>query len=170
MSIVREVSRECGNQRLATRSYHLMTGVTWFGFLAWLLFAAVPALSAQPAKAREASTKPSAVVELKSEAPVASASAAKVPADPATCVKPGDADASENLSNEKPIASPSASVPASDSEAADESASQSNAEFMKDKLKLSIGGGKGAASDEPLQCGVDEARSQAKENDPAPSK
>jgi hypothetical protein len=158
VSMLRDVSGHC----------HTMKSMALFTFLTGLLLATFSPLSAQPAKAKEASTKPPAVAELKPEAPSSSA-AANVAADPATCVKPGDTQAAQGPDDTKPSAS-SASATAGSGEAANESADQSNTEFMKDKLKLSLGGKKGPAPDEPLQCGVDEAGSQAKESDTASSK
>lgn len=169
MSMLREVSRECDDRRLPKCGQSVMTALSWAAFLGCLFFA-VPALSAQPANPKEASTRQSTAAELKSEAPVASASLGKVPADPAICVKPADNEASQKVDDKKFSAAASARVPDSDNEVTDESASQSSAEFMKDKLKLSIGGKKGPASDEPLQCGVDEAGASAKESDSTPSK
>ena len=124
--------------------------------VACLLLLAASVLSADPVKAKEATTKPSSVAALKTEAPALSAPATNAAVDPATCAKPQDAAASPvGASDEKPSVTAPAS--ASDAETSD-SSSGSKADFMKDKLKLSLGGKSGSASDQPQQCGIDEAK------------
>jgi hypothetical protein len=133
-------------------------------FVACLLLVPVSFLSAQPAKAKskESSTKQSAIAGLKPEAASANESREKAPADPAICVKPGDADASQAAS--QPKSSPAAAAKStSDGEASADSGRESSAGFMKDKLKLSLGGKSDSDSVEPQQCGVDEEASQAKQ-------
>jgi hypothetical protein len=125
------------------------------GLVSCLLLAA-SVLSADPVKAKEATTKPSSVAALKTEAPALSSPAANAAVDPATCAKPQDAGASPaGASDEKPSVPAPAS--ASDAETSD-SSSESKADFMKDKLKLSLGGKSGSASDQPQQRGIDEAK------------
>ncbi len=147
--MVRDISRERGG----------LTRALWLTVLICLFLAV--AASAQPPKAKDASTKPSAAVQVKSLEPADTASASNVAADPALCVKPADAPAAGDAKS----SGSAGKVSADDSQAAEESASQSSSQFMKDKLRLSIGGKKGAPSDEPLQCGVDEAGSQAQEKE-----
>jgi uncharacterized membrane protein len=156
--------RRLGNHSQYVTSM-MLTGMMRSAFVACLLVALVPSLSAEP-KAKETSTKPTSVPALKSDVAAPTASADKV-ADPAICVSPSDAQAS---TAEKSSASSSANASASENDAAAESGEKSSGEFMKDKLKLSLGGKTRPASDEPLQCGVDEAGSQAKESDQASSK
>lgn len=144
---------------------HYVTSMMRSAFVVCLLVAVVPSLFAEP-KVKETSTKPSSAPELKSDAAAPTASAEKV-ADPAICVPPADAQAS---TAEKSSASSSANASASENDAAAEAGEKSSGDFMKDKLKLSLGGKAKPASDEPLQCGVDEAGSQAKESDQASSK
>jgi hypothetical protein len=124
--------------------------------VACLLLLAASVLSADPVKAKEGTTKPSSVAALKTEVPAVSAPAANAAVDPATCAKPEDAGASPvGASDEKP--SVAAQTSASDAETSD-SSSESKADFMKDKLKLSLGGKSGSGSDQPQQCGIDEAK------------
>jgi hypothetical protein len=128
-----------------------------------LLVLATSGLSAEPAKAKakEVTTKQSSVAALKSEAPAVSSPAANAAVDPAVCAKPEDAGASPVASS--PVASsdekPSVAAPASANEAeTSDSSVESKADFMKDKLKLSLGGKSGSTSDQPQQCGIDEAK------------
>ncbi len=155
-------------RRLGNHSHYvtgmMLTGMMRSACVACLLVAVAPSLSAEP-KAKEASTKPTSAPELKPDAASPSATVEKV-ADPAICIPPSDAQVS---AGEKNSAS-SANASASENDAAAESGEKSSGEFMKDKLKLSLGGKTRPASDEPLQCGVDEAGSQAKESDQASSK
>jgi hypothetical protein len=124
-------------------------------FAVCLLLVAVSPLSAAPAKAKDATTKPSSAPELKADA--ASIPAANAAADPVVCVKPADPDAAPvAASDEKSNAT--AKTSAADAEPTTDSASESNSGFMKDKLKLSLGGKSGAASDQPQQCQIDEAK------------
>ena len=166
MSIVRNISQQRDDMRKPAT--HILTGVMQLVLGASLLCAVVSPLSAQPGKVKETTTKPSTVAELKPDTTKASSSTTKASADPVICVKPSDAQASPAAGDDKTSASSSASAPASDNDAATESGDKSSADFMKDKLKLSLGGKSGSASDQPQQCGIDETESQAKES--APSK
>lgn len=130
---------------------------------ACLVLAVVSPLAAEPAKAKEANTKQSPVAELK---PSAASTPASAPVDPVVCVAPSDADASKPAAgDDKASASSSAKISASDSEASAESETDSSAGFMKDKLKLSLGGKSGSASDQPQQCGIDEAGAADKDKE-----
>jgi hypothetical protein len=137
----------------------VMTNVKSLIFLTSLLLAVVSPLSAQPAKAKDATTKASSVTDLK---PVAATdpSTASSTVDPATCIKPEDVKATQApVSDEKSSpASPVAKAEAGDDATAAEPVSDSDANFMKDKLKLMLGGKSAPAPDQPQQCVIDEAR------------
>jgi hypothetical protein len=140
--------------------------VTCAVFAAFLLLAVVSPLAAQPAKVKEATTKQSPATELKPVAAAASTPAANAPIDPAACVPPQDADASKpTAGDDKTTASSSEKASTGESEAAAGPESESSATFMKDKLKLSLGGKSGSAADQPQQCGIDEAGAQDKDKD-----
>jgi hypothetical protein len=147
------------------RSLNVVTGMTGMAFLACLLIVVVVSpLAAQPAKGKEATTKQSTVAELKPDAVPAGTPAANQPADPVVCVTPSAADAADPAAS--PVgddkASASAKASTSDADAVAESGNDSSDGFMKDKLKLSLGGKSGSASDQPQQCGLDEAGAQDK--------
>jgi hypothetical protein len=120
-----------------------------------LALVAVAPLSAAPAKSKDASTKQSSAPVLKADA--ASTPAVDPAAVPVVCVKPADPDAAPTAENDEKASSTSRTS-AADPETTADSPSESNSGFMKDKLKLSLGGKSGAASDQPQQCVVDEAK------------
>jgi hypothetical protein len=160
VSIRKFLFRQCGDRRKFAQSFNVV-GRTICA--ACLFLAVVSPLTAEPAKAKEATTKQSPVVELK---PSAASIPANAPADPVVCLPPSDADASKPAAgDDKANTSSSAKTLASDSEASAESGSDSSAEFMKDKLKLSLGGKSSSASDQPQQCGIDEAAAVDKDQD-----
>ena len=137
----------------------VMTNIKSSIFLTSLLLAVVSPLSAQPAKAKEATTKASSVTELKSVT-ASDPSPASAAVDPATCIKPDDVKATQATVNDEKSSpsSPVAKAEAGDDATAAEPASDSDANFMKDKLKLMLGGKSAPAPDQPQQCVIDEAK------------
>ena len=141
--------------RKSVSACKLLVNRAGIAFAACLLLVSVSPLSATPAKTKDATPKQSSAPELKADA--ASAAAANVAADPVVCVKPADPDAAPAAAaDEKSNAT--AKTSAADTETTTDSASETNSGFMKDKLKLSLGGKSGTASDQPQQCGIDEAK------------
>jgi hypothetical protein len=131
-----------------------------------LLLAVVSPSAAQPAKAKDAATKQASVAELKPAAATQGAPAASPAVDPIVCVPPSDADASKPAANnDKATASSPAKTSTDDTDARTESDSDSSAEFMKDKLKLSLGGKTGSTADQPQQCQIDEAGTADKDKE-----
>jgi hypothetical protein len=158
MHVAREVSFTMTRVRLNV--------VTMMSLPFALLFAIVSPLAAQPSKAKEATTKQSSVAELKPAATAPGAPATSPTVDPVVCLPPSDADASKPATNDdKAIFSSPAKNSTDDTETRAESGSDSSAEFMKDKLKLSLGGKSGAAADQPQQCQIDEAGAADKDKE-----
>jgi hypothetical protein len=143
------------------RSRKSIRACNWFANMAWVAFAvcmvlvSVPPLWATPAKTKDATPKQSSAPELKADP--TGASAVNAAADPVVCVKPADPDAAPAAASDEK-SSATAKTSAADSETTTDSASEPNSGFMKDKLKLSLGGKSGAAQDQPQQCGIDEAK------------
>ena len=156
MSTTHDISREDRQDsgiRPVRMTWLVLAGV-------WMLTAALPLLAeAGKTKSKDVSAKPTAAATIKADA--ATISSASASTDPVVCVKPGDADSAQaSATDQKSGNVASAKASAGDTEVSD--SADSNKDFMKDKLKLSLGGKSASASDQPQQCGIDEADSQEK--------
>jgi hypothetical protein len=151
-------SKKCDDGSKFAESVTLMTRMIGLAFALCLFPVTVSRLAAQP-RAKETTTKPPAVAELKPDA-AASSPAVSVPAGPAICVTANDVDPSKPAVAGDKASTLASAQTSNDSEAVAESGSDSSAEFMKDKLKLSLGGKPGLAADQPQQCGIAEAGAQ----------